>query len=542
MRCLALVALFLQTLDRVFAQSPSIQQRLATFSQTTEHYFLVGVHKLTDLASNQASLPFSLLEAVTQLLRSEHNEGRLCWSSPDDIFIDADAVELGTKSESAPVPAFSKVALESLLSEKRATEASKEQGTLADEAPHGAQTDRSQASSASDGTHRVERPSFLAARAELEAAEKDRVRQLAPESFPKLMSDNRGKGVATSNSTVIASPTIDGSPDVPEQEDMGELEGYLSEEDAENKSVQTEAESEAEAYRYVEKLYTDVTIDSESRAQSETAEGNNAGPEKPMSTMKAHHEHANAAGASFKAEGQPQTAIKKQAAGADDAPISNDAGGSGNEADNSNDVGNAASVPLSPVPAHSPLRRSVGQPDDSERDAISDGGCDGMSASLDEVSSGHNSAAISESILLQPQHLQFTQNPSSRASYYARSNHALRVAAEAHASGKGYAPSPRSRQHRRQRSKDTEGIPVVEKLEIDTNHKYTNSGASGSDASTDSVLPIGIRVEANFEGQGQWFVGKIVKFNEARQTYQVEYDDGDLESGSYYGLAMVLAL
>ena len=44
-----------------------------------------------------------------------------------------------------------------------------------------------------------------------------------------------------------------------------------------------------------------------------------------------------------------------------------------------------------------------------------------------------------------------------------------------------------------------------------------------------SISAVGQRVEANFEGEGEWFAGVVDKVEDGR--YDITYDDGDEEFG-----------
>lgn len=53
-------------------------------------------------------------------------------------------------------------------------------------------------------------------------------------------------------------------------------------------------------------------------------------------------------------------------------------------------------------------------------------------------------------------------------------------------------------------------------------------------------LKVGVKIRALFEGGSLWFPGKIVNDNEDG-TYDVEYDDGDFESGVSYNMIQLVS-
>eukprot|EP01038_Epipyxis_sp_PR26KG_P006096 gene6096-8400_t len=55
------------------------------------------------------------------------------------------------------------------------------------------------------------------------------------------------------------------------------------------------------------------------------------------------------------------------------------------------------------------------------------------------------------------------------------------------------------------------------------------------------MYELGTKVEANFNGRGKWFGGKIIKVNKNNNTYDVEYNDGDKESHVKYEYIRVLS-
>ena len=86
---------------------------------------------------------------------------------------------------------------------------------------------------------------------------------------------------------------------------------------------------------------------------------------------------------------------------------------------------------------------------------------------------------------------------------------------------------------------ETEDGEMLRNLSVS---KFRRPGSSFNQIfSGDERLKVGVKIRALFEGGSQWFNGKIVGDNEDG-TYEVEYDDGDFESGVSYDLIQLVVL
>ena len=65
-------------------------------------------------------------------------------------------------------------------------------------------------------------------------------------------------------------------------------------------------------------------------------------------------------------------------------------------------------------------------------------------------------------------------------------------------------------------------------------------GTSGAKSDRDDVdyvkpkklqLPVGTRVTARYKGKERWFPGEIIRLNDGSESYNIKYDDGDIEFG-----------